>query len=117
MDHKTSEEIIFTDYKEFHIAGHGLAVSQLTCVDSSAVLKRKEELLHIMRRHARGKQLDLMLLMLTDVLMDGTLILYVGDDDAIEQAFNRTPRDNEVFLPKVMSRKKQIIPMLSDLWG
>ena len=117
VDHKTAEEILFTDYKEFHIAGHGLAVAQLTCVDSGEVLKRKEEFLSLMRRHARAKQLDLMLLMITDVLMDGTQILYVGDDEAIQQAFNRTPRDNEVFLPKVMSRKKQIIPMLSDLWG
>ena len=117
IDHKTTEEILFTDYKEFHIAGHGLAVAQLTCVDSGEVLKRKGEFLSLMRKHASVKQLDLMLLMVTDVLMDGTQILYVGDDEAIQQAFNRTPKDNEVFLPKVMSRKKQIIPMLSDLWG
>ena len=116
-EHKTTEEILFTDYKEFHIAGHGLAVAQLTCVDSSEVLKRKGEFLSLMRKHVRTKQLDLMLLMVTDVLMDGTQILYVGDDEAIQQAFNRTPKDNQVFLPKVMSRKKQIIPMLSDLWG
>ena len=117
VDHKTAEEVIFTDYKEFHIAGHGLAVSQLTCVDSAGVLHRKEEMLGIMRKHARTKGLDLMLLMLTDVLMDGTQILYVGDDEAIQQAFHVVPKDNMAFLPKVMSRKKQIIPMLSDLWG
>ena len=118
VDHKTAEEIVFTDYKEFHIAGHGMAVAQLTCVDSAAVLStRKEELLRIMRKHAKAKSFDLMLLMLTDVLMEGTQILYVGDDEAIRQAFSTTPKDNTVFLPKVMSRKKQVIPMLSDLWG
>jgi manganese-dependent inorganic pyrophosphatase len=109
--------VLFSDYKEFHIAGHGLAVSQRTCVDPSGVLRRKEAFLALMRRHARSKGLDLMLLMLTDVLMEGTRILYVGDDDTIRQAFSVEPRDNEAFLPKVMSRKKQIIPMLSDLWG
>jgi len=51
------------------------------------------------------------------VLMEGTQILYVGDDDAIQQAFGVMPRENTAFLPKVMSRKKQVIPMLSDLWG
>jgi len=118
VDHKTAEEIVFTDYKEFHIAGHGMAVAQLTCVDSAAVLStRKEELLRIMRKHSRAKGFDLMLLMLTDVLMEGTQILYVGDDEAIHQAFSVVPKDNTVFLPKVMSRKKQVIPMLSDLWG
>jgi len=55
--------------------------------------------------------------MLTDVLLEGTQILYVGDDETIRQAFNVTPKDNTAFLPKVMSRKKQVIPMLSALWG
>ena len=117
VDHKTAEEVLFTDYKEFHIAGHGIAVAQLTCVDSSGVLKRKDEFLRLMRSHAKQKALDLMLLMLTDVLMEGTQILYVGDDETIHQAFNVTPKENTAFLPRVMSRKKQVIPMLSDLWG
>ena len=43
--------------------------------------------------------------------------LYVGSDDIIQHAFSVTPRDNTAFLPDVMSRKKQIIPMLSALWG
>ncbi len=117
VDNKTAEEVLFTDYKEFHIAGHGLAVAQITCVDSSGVLNRKEEFLELMRKTAREKGFDLMVLMLTDVLMEGTQILYVGDDDAIEQAFSVTPRNNTAFLPRIMSRKKQVIPMLSDLWG
>ena len=49
--------------------------------------------------------------------MEGTHILYIGDDDVISQAFGMTPKENEVFLPKIMSRKKQIIPSLSALWG
>ena len=57
------------------------------------------------------------LLMLTDVLLEGTQLIYVGDDDTIQQAFGVTPKDGTVFLPRVMSRKKQIIPMLSPLWG
>ena len=31
--------------------------------------------------------------------------------------FGVAPKENTVFLPRVMSRKKQIIPMLSALWG
>ena len=117
IDNKTAQEVLFTDYKEFHIAGHNLAVAQITSVDSRSVLERKEEFLKLMRQHARQKNFDLMVLMLTDVLMEGTQILYVGDDETIQQAFGVTPRDNTAFLPKVMSRKKQVIPMLSDLWG
>ena len=60
---------------------------------------------------------SMMILMLTDVLLEGTQIIYVGDDETIQQAFNVTPKDNTVFLPKIMSRKKQIVPSLSALWG
>ena len=59
----------------------------------------------------------MIILMLTDVLREGTQIIYLGDDDIIQQAFNITPKDNTLFLPHVMSRKKQVIPMLSALWG
>ena len=117
VDHKSVDEMLFTDYKEFHVAGHSLAVAQLTCVDSAGVLNRKDELLERMRRHKEEKGFDLMLLMATDVMLEGTQILYVGDDESIRQAFNVVPKDNTAFLPRIMSRKKQVIPMLSDLWS
>ena len=114
---KNAEELFLSDYKEFHIAGHNLAVSQITCVDSPLMLERKEEFLKLMEKKAKKDQFDLVILMLTDVLLEGTQIIYVGDDEAIQQAFSVSPKDNTVFLPKVMSRKKQVIPMLSALWG
>lgn len=117
VEGKTSKELLFTDYKEFHIAGIDLAVSQITCVDSPKMLQRKDEFLAIMKKEAKEKGYSFMILMLTDVLLEGTQIIYLGDDDTIRQAFNVTPKDNTVFLPKVMSRKKQVIPMLSALWG
>ena len=106
-----------SDYKEFHIAGHDLAVSQITCVDSPKMLERKEEFIAEMRQLAEQKGFSMIILMLTDVLLEGTQIIYLGDDEIIEQAFNLVPRDNTLFLPHVMSRKKQVIPMLSALWG
>ena len=117
VGNKTAKDLFFTDFKEFHIAGHDLAVSQITCVDSPSMAQRKDEFLTIMRQTAKKDKLDLVILMLTDVLLEGTLIIYVGDDDTIQQAFNVVPKENVAFLPHVMSRKKQVIPMLSALWG
>ena len=117
MDSRTTQDLLFSDYKEFHIAGHDLAVAQITCVDSPKMLERKEEFLTLMRENAAKKDLSMMILMLTDVLLEGTQIIYLGDEDTIRQAFNVSPKENTVFLPRVMSRKKQVIPMLSALWG
>ena len=96
---------------------HDLAVAQVTCVDSPSMLRRKEEFLAEMRKIAKEKEFSMVILMLTDVLREGTQLIYLGNDDTIRQAFNVQPRDNEIFLPKIMSRKKQIIPMLSAMWG
>ncbi len=117
MGNRTADDLLYSDYKEFHIAGHDLAVAQITCVDSPKMLERKEEFLALMRKAKAEKGYAMMILMLTDVLLEGTQLIYLGDEDTICQAFNVSPKDNTVFLPHVMSRKKQVIPMLSALWG
>jgi len=117
MNSRTAEDLLLSDYKEFHIAGHDLAVAQITCVDSPKMLERKDEFLALMRKISEEKDFSMVILMLTDVLIEGTQLIYLGDDDIIQQAFNVQPKGNTVFLPRVMSRKKQVIPMLSALWG
>ena len=116
-ENRSAQELLGTDFKEFHIAGYDLAVSQITCVDSDPLLARREELLAAMEDLKRAKRYDMVLLMLTDVLQEGTRLLYIGDDQTIRQAFNCKPENHSVFLPRVMSRKKQVIPALSALWG
>ena len=81
------------------------------------MMQRKDEFLTLMEKTSHERGYKLMILMLTDVLMEGTQLLYVGSDDVIRNAFSAEPKDNSLFLPKVMSRKKQIIPMLTALWG
>ncbi len=117
MEGKPVRDLLFTDYKEFHIGGHDLAVSQITCVDSQAMLERKEEFLREMQALQRKQRLEVAILMITDVLLEGSQLVYVGDENIISQAFGAAPRDNVVFLQGVMSRKKQVIPSLSALWG
>jgi manganese-dependent inorganic pyrophosphatase len=117
-DAKDVETILKTDYKEFHIAGHDLAVSQITCMDSERLLDRKAEFLKVMQELRKKRKFDLVVLMITDVLMDGSQLLFAGDEETIRQAFHvEGDMDHSVFLPKIMSRKKQVIPMLSALWG
>ncbi len=114
---KSAEDLLLSDYKEFHIAGHDLAVAQITCVDSASMLDRKAEFLSLMENIAKEKDFSMVILMLTDVLKEGTQLIYVGNHETIQQAFAVQPKDNTVFLPRIMSRKKQVIPMLSALWG
>ena len=116
-DDKPARDLMFTDFKDFHIAGHNLGVGQITCVNSEHILRRKDEFLAEMEKTRKEKDYSLMLLMLTDVLLEGTQLIYLGDEDAIRMAFSPDAKNNVVFLPHVMSRKKQVIPALSAMWG
>ena len=114
---RTGDELFREDYKQFHISGQTLGVGQTTTADSESILKRKKEFLTVMEKYRRERELDYVIWMVTDVLKEGSYILFLGDEDVISQAFNANPRENVVFLPGVMSRKKQVIPMLTALWG
>lgn len=116
-DDRTADSLLFTDYKDFHIAGHDFAISQITCIDSQKMLERKDEFLQVMQNKITEQHYSLMMLMITDVLLEGTQILYLGDEEIFSQAFSVTLKDHACFLPGVVSRKKQIVPMLSALWG
>ena len=81
------------------------------------MLGRKAEFLETMEMLRKKNGYDMILLMLTDVLIEGSYLFYIGSDDTIRYAFSAEPHDNELYLPGVMSRKKQIIPMLTAIWG
>lgn len=117
QENKSCEQLLSGDFKEFHIAGQRLGVAQITCVDSERFISRKEEFLETMSILKKKNSYDIVILMLTDVLIEGSELIFLGNEDTIRYAFNVEPKDNQVFLPGVMSRKKQIIPMLTALWG
>ena len=116
-EEKSADALLFTDYKEFHIAEHDFGISQITCAEADRLLNRKDEFLREMEKNMKEKGLEFQVLMLTDVLKVGTQILFLGDNEIFYQAFNVLPKEHTCFLPGVISRKKQIIPMLSALWG
>ncbi len=116
-ENHSAEELLMTDFKEFHIAGHDLGISQITCTDSQHMLARKDELVQALHQLRTDKHYDLAALMLTDVLQEGSRLFFAGDEQTIQQAFNCKTENGSTFLPHVMSRKKQVIPALSALWG
>ncbi len=115
---KPAAELLRTDFKEFHIAGHELGICQITCLDIDGMLTRLPELLSAMEAQKTEKGYDMLLMMLTDVLRCGTELVFLGEEEAIKQAFNTGDiTDHHVFLPGVVSRKKQIVPALAAMWG
>ncbi len=115
---KPVEALVRGDQKEFHLGSHSLAISQITTVDPEQFLARKDEIIKEMEKERAEGHYDLMMMMITNVLKAGTELLFVGDPDAIKNAFNIDHvQDHHVFLANVLSRKKQIVPAMSQIWG
>ena len=96
-DDKTPEELLFTDFKDFHIAGHDLGVGQITCVNSAHILERKQEFLEIMGQTMQERHYSLMLLMLTDVLLEGTQLIYLATRRRSSRPSPARPRTTSCF--------------------
>ena len=109
-DDKSPDDILFQDYKEFMITGHTLGVGQVVTLDSSRVLKRSDAFLEAMRRRMDEKHYDLMLFMVTDMLQEGSHVLFLGDADIIAQAFNVQPKGNHAFLPRILPARSRSFP-------
>ncbi|MBQ6255927.1 MAG: inorganic pyrophosphatase, partial [Clostridia bacterium] len=115
---KPAEVLLKTDFKEFHLADHKLGISQITTMDSEHMLSRSEEFLQEMQKMKETKNYDMVLLMITDVLREGTELIFLGDKEVIRQAFSVGDiTDHNVFLKGIVSRKKQMVPALALLWG
>ena len=115
---KAADVLLKTDLKEFNLGDHFLMISQITTIDSPTVISRKDELLAEMERLKQDRKADMVLLMITDVLREGTELLFIGDGEIIKQALDlRDIGDNHVFIPGLVSRKKQLVPALTALWG
>lgn len=114
---KSEEELIDLDAKSFELNGHNVRVAQVNVVDLNDALKRKQAFLKAMAASAKKNNYDLFMLLVTNILDSNSDALVVGSDEAkglFEKAFNKKLADSEVKLPGVVSRKKQVVPPLTN---
>jgi len=109
----TKRALVLRDFKDFNMGAEKVGVGQLEVVDLSVFDNMKEELFEAMAEIKTEGERHTVLLLLTDIMQEGSQLLVLSNDNTkIETAFEKTLTDNQVWLPKVMSRKKQIIPFL-----
>lgn len=103
--------LICRDFKDFNMSGANVGVGQLELVDLAIIEDRIPELLEELgRMKAEGRHTAMLLL--TDIMKEGSRLLMASDDpEKIAAAFGVALGDN-MWLPGVMSRKKQVVPAL-----
>ncbi len=106
-------ELINIDSKPFTTNGVKYQVAQVNTASIEDVLKSKAEIESAMQNYIIENSEDLFVLLITDILENNSQIIVVGSrKDIIEKAFEVKLEDNMAFLPGVVSRKKQVVPVI-----
>ncbi len=116
LSDKTIAQLISIDAKEFQMGSHKVEIAQVNAVDTNDVLIRQAELESAIHSIIEEKGLDLFLLVVTDILNNDSVAIALGKlASAVEEAYQITSQNNIVILKGVVSRKQQIVPILTDV--
>lgn len=103
------EEIVNMDFKEFNMSGNKVGIGQVMTLDIDSILNKKDEYLS----YINGTNYDMLVLAITDIIKEGSYLLYKANDSVISEAFN-VDANQGVFAEGVVSRKKQLVPNLTN---
>lgn len=111
------KDLVFRDYKDFDMKGNKIGVGQLELATLDQVADIRDDLYKTLQEvKADGRHS--VLLMLTDVVKEGTDLMIVSDDTSlIEGAFDGKLEGNSMWIDGMMSRKKQTVPNLQKAFG
>lgn len=112
---KTDEEILDLDAKSFTMNGKIVRIGQVNTVDVAEVLARQASLEALMTEKNAKDGFDLFVLVITNILDSDSVVLAIGEEiAAVEKAFNVILENHTALLPGVVSRKKQVVPQLTE---
>ncbi|MFD0675662.1 MULTISPECIES: manganese-dependent inorganic pyrophosphatase [unclassified Paenibacillus] len=118
LSDKTIAELISLDAKEFSMGSYKVEIAQVNAVDPNDILDKQAELEEALNGIIAAKGLDLFVFVVTDILNNDSVALALGNKtNAVEQAYNVTLADNKAVLKGVVSRKSQIVPVLTDVFN
>lgn len=112
---KSADVLLDMDAKSFTMGDYVTRIAQVNTVDIDEVLDRKEELEKSMLESSAEEKYDLFVLVVTDIINSDSKILVVGaEKDKVGEAFNVKLEDDMAFLTGVVSRKKQVVPQITE---
>lgn len=116
---KSDQEIFYQDFKRFTVGKSIFAVGQITSLDAEELEDLKPRMLAYASKMRDPLHIDMMFFMLTNILTESTTLVCSGPgaEQLVANAFRLTEDapeklDGLLELPGVVSRKKQLVPMI-----
>ena len=115
LDGMSPQKILKNDFKDYVINKNRIGIGQIHSLDAKNLQELKSSMLAYMNGYLGENHYRLLILMMTDIVQEGSYLLFAGDDgQLIKKAFHVEPSKNGVYLPGVVSRKKQVVPLLTN---
>lgn len=114
---KSEKEIFYMDYKQFDVNGKIFGVGQVTSMDEDELKELCSTMKNYMDQTIQNQDEDMMFFMLTNILDESSELIYSGDgsQDVVQKAFDVDDANTgQVYLEGVVSRKKQIVPQITE---
>ena len=109
------EEILNLDAKQVTLKDTKTIINQVNTASIEEVMKKKVELEEGMEKIIKEKDLDLFMLLITDIINSNSQVIALGKAAGIvEKSYGVKLEDNTALLKGVVSRKKQVIPILTE---
>lgn len=113
-----AEKLAHNDTKEFEAGGKTFSCGQISVMDVDPINTKKADIMKALEATKAEKNYEASYLMVTNILTEDTFLWFTkGAEEAAEKAFGKKAEDGMVYLPKVMSRKKQVAPFLLKVYG
>ncbi len=113
---QTKEEIINSDIKLFPVNDKKFAVSQVFTLNVEEILNEKNDYIKLIEDIKVNKECELVLLCITDIIKNGTYILFTsGNEEQLSLAFNAPDIKQGYYIAGCVSRKKQIVPNIMEV--
>ena len=113
-----AEKLAHNDTKEFEAGGKTFSCGQISVMDVEPINAKKADIMKALEATKAEKNYEASYLMVTNILTEDTYLWFTeGAEAAAEKAFGKKAENGMVYLPKVMSRKKQVAPFLLNVYG
>jgi len=115
LSDKSLEDLLSLDAKGFEFGEYKATVAQVNAVDIEDILGRQEELEALLNKNVADNGLDLFFFVVTDIINNDSTAVAAGQvAEASAKAFGAEIVNGRIALPGVVSRKKQIVPVLTE---
>ena len=113
LDDLTEEQLITLDAKEFNSGDVKFKIAQINTVSIEDVLRRQAQLEEVINKTVKEEGLDLFVFAITDILNSNSELIAIGNrTDIVEKTYKL--ENNRAFAEGVVSRKKQLLPLITD---